>query len=206
MKPKTWIKRPFQLLELMVAVMILLICIVPAMKIMTTVFLEEREIIRKNERDHIAHLIHASVVELLYKRQIHLPLEEGSLSAIAVEEELIQELLFKFRYRSDAVIKIVKIEGGKKEGKPKKVLAELTITLREDSRKKGLKSQSPTALYRYLIYIDSGDKEKKQVADGDDDDKEGDEESLSDDLDTSASAGLQKDGAVKKTSRGTPST
>lgn len=63
-------KRHFQLLEMMVAVFILLICAAPALRIYTNIFLHEQEDVRQNTRNRFARQIHSNIVERLYKHAI----------------------------------------------------------------------------------------------------------------------------------------
>src|ERR1700733_14521161 len=99
-------KRHFQLLELMVAAFILLICIAPTMRIFTNMYLSQHEIVRENQRDHLVHLIHAQITEQLYKRQIVLPEGAESHPIDLTDPELIGQLE-KYHYQLEGVLVIV---------------------------------------------------------------------------------------------------
>lgn len=64
----------FQLLEVMVAAFLILICAAPALKIHISMYLEQNALMRQNQRDHLAHLAYAEIVEKMYKNEI--PLED----------------------------------------------------------------------------------------------------------------------------------
>lgn len=65
-------KRHFQLLEVMIAVLLLIICAVPALKVFTNVFQEQTRINSAYDRDHLVRLVHAQIVEKMYRNEISL--------------------------------------------------------------------------------------------------------------------------------------
>lgn len=162
-------KHHFLLLELMVAAFILLICIAPAMRIFTSIFQEQQEIIRENQRDHIAHLIHALVTEKLYKREIEF-LENSEAEAIPLKDQELDEELNKYSYSAQASLTIIDSVKPKGEDYPNKYLAQLVIKLIDrssgaESRAKAQKiiNQDPSdTFYDYMIYIDAGAKSKNE--------------------------------------------
>lgn len=85
-------KHNFQLLEVMIAALLLLICVTPAMRIYTNMYMAQQAIIRENQRDHFAYRIHASIVEQLYKRTIPfnelLTVKENPLNIPILQDEL----------------------------------------------------------------------------------------------------------------------
>lgn len=170
-------KRHFQLLELMVAAFILLICIAPTMRIFTSMYLSQQEIIRENQRDHLAHLIHAHVTEQLYKHQIALPQEEGKNHPIQLSDPDLINQLKKLHYDLSGEFVIVAMHKPKGEEHADKYLAKLVIKLKDSLPKvqsktpdKKFENQDPLeTIYDYTIYIDAGAKNpgKKKTTDQD---------------------------------------
>lgn len=148
-KKKTKFKRHFQLLELMVAAFILLICIAPTMKIFTNIYKSQIEITRVNQRDHLAHMAHALFTEDLYKRKISLKDLDESKPINLTDSEFI-ELLKKFNF--DCCGKFSLIPYTKKgEESPKAYLGKLEIEIKD--KIKNPKDQS--MVYDFNIFIDT---------------------------------------------------
>lgn len=160
-------KRHFQLLEVMIAVFILLVCTAPAMQIYTSMFKRQQAFVRENQRDHLARLIHAKITEQLYKRAI--PLEQFvDAKQTPVDfpelEQKFKDLSYKAYY---SVANVGKIPKG--EEKPGKYLVQLVITIRDISSNppsryslKQIENQDARdTFYDYLIYIDAGGGNKK---------------------------------------------
>lgn len=197
---KRRVKRHFQLLEVMVAAFIILICAVPALKIFTTIYVEQKEVVRENQRDHIARLIHANMIEQLYKRAI--PLEEVlGEGEKPVADPQLQKLLNHWAYQGTYAFSDAKAYIKKGEEKASKYLVKLTITLNDASnRKKDKKSPTPTQTYDYTVYIDSGalDKEdKKQQPNNDDTNDE--DQNLDEDKEGPSSSAKQEANQPKST-------
>ena len=160
-------KRHFQLLELMVAAFILLVCIAPVMRIFTSMYLSQHEIIRQNQRDHLAHVIHAELTEQLYKRQIALPSEEKAQPIVLSDSDILDQLK-KLSYQLTGELTIVNFYTPKGQDHPVKYLAKLVIKLKDISPNaqaknsdKKFENQDPTeTFYDYSIYIDAGFREK----------------------------------------------
>lgn len=154
-------KRHFQLLELMVAAFILLICVAPTMRILTSMYLSQQEIIRENQRDHLAHLVHAKITELLYKRQIHIPVGDTNPPVPLSDPELNNELK-KYSYACEATLIITDKHKPRGQEHHVKYLVQLVIKLKDVSPKaqkmeKKYENQDPAdTFYDYTIYIDSG--------------------------------------------------
>ncbi len=164
-------KRHFQLLELMVAAFILLICIAPTMRIFTSIYQSQQEIIRQNNRDHLAHLIHAKFIEQLYKRNIPLPeAKQSNLIVLSDPEvtQLLQQLAYKFQGEFTLMTPIATTSG-----KPKKSIGKLVIQLEDtrykptelENKKSDDQNQNPAVtFYDYCVCIES----KKIEANGPD--------------------------------------
>ncbi len=163
LKKKKSSKRHFQLLEIMVAVFILLICAAPAMRIYTNMFKQQQVVIRENERDHIARVLHSRIVERFYKRQI--PLQElAQGKKFTVDDPDLQKRLKELNYEGGYIIGVVDRKP-KDENKPAtEYLLRLYIILKDlsplspfQSQPKKVENQDPQeTIYDYYIYVDAG--------------------------------------------------
>ncbi len=63
-------KRHFQLLEIMVAMVLITLCAAPALKIYTNMYKQQSEILHHYEADHLVHQVHAKIIESMYKQAI----------------------------------------------------------------------------------------------------------------------------------------
>lgn len=159
----------------MVAVVILLLCVSPSMRILTNIFKSQQEIVRENQKGHIVHLLHAKFVEMLYKRMIEFDVN-GEGKDIAVNDpELLEKLKkLKISYKAEfSVEKRRKIKGGDR------YLCKLEIDVIDLLAKTHLDCNSicKENKYKTWLCIDIGEEEKKgnQIVD--------EEESGSDDED-----------------------
>lgn len=160
-------KRHFQLLEMMVAMFLLLVCVAPMLHIYTHLFKEQQAVIRSYQMDHLVHLIHAKITEQLYKRQI--PLEEllQTKSNVLADIEL-KKALDPLGYGCTYAFTIVEphTEQGKK--KASQYLCSLVITmedlLRNKAKVKNDNEKEDKLAYEYFVYIDLGAKDKKNQA------------------------------------------
>lgn len=160
-------KRHFQLLEIMVAVFILLICAAPAMRIYVNMFKQQQVVIRENERDHIARVLHSRIVERFYKRQI--PLQElAQGKKFTVDDPDLQKRLKELNYEGGYIIGVVDRKP-KDENKPAtEYLLRLYIILKDlsspspfQSKPKKVENQDPQeTIYDYYIYVDAGKDQK----------------------------------------------
>lgn len=76
----------------MVAVFILLLCIAPAMRIFTSIYQSQHDIIRENQKNHLVHLTHAKFTEQLYKRLISFEDVKEKKDIVIDDPELIEQL------------------------------------------------------------------------------------------------------------------
>lgn len=140
-------KRNFQLLEIMVAAFIILICAAPAIRIYTSTFLQQQDILKDNQSDHLSHLIHANIIEKLYKKDI--PFQDIlDKKRFSVDSSELQKQLQRFGF--DAFYSFERYESKKREKKDKKpsmYLVSLKITI-VDKKSKDKKD------YNYKIFID----------------------------------------------------
>lgn len=151
-------KRYFQLLEVMIAAFILLVCVAPAMRVFTSIFLSQQEIIRKNAQSHIVHLIHAELTQMLYKNEI--PLEDlKQTTFINIQNEELLKLLHKYSYKCTGTFVMINGPTSRGAAHPNSYLGKLTIEIEDLSLKK-LPKEKSNYFYTYDIYIDSGKIEK----------------------------------------------
>ncbi len=151
-------KRHFLLLEMMVAVFILLICIAPTMRIYTNMYLGQEVIVRENRRDHLAHLVHASVTNQLYQNTIALgDMVQGS--PMQLHDRELEEKLRNLAYECSFAFRVISESKAQNEKKPNEYLLELAIKMKDSSVNK--KSEEMT--YIYHVYVDhgGGGKDKK---------------------------------------------
>lgn len=158
----------FQLLELMVAAFILLVCIAPTMRIFTSMYQSQQTIIRENQRDHLVHLIHARFTEQLYRRKI--PLKEmmkGQPTVISLEDPELNELIRKSGYNLEGIFEIVDFEPKDRE-KTNKYLGKIEIKMtdrlyrspKQNEHQKIENEDASAFFYDYYVYIDSGAKSR----------------------------------------------
>lgn len=175
-KKKKHFRRHFQLLELMVAVFILLICIAPAMQIFTSIFKSQQEIVRENQKNHIIHLMHAKFTEQLYKRLISFDDIRNQKDIILTDPDLV-DLLGKSFFTCSGIFTIEKSYKPRGQDNPVEYLCKLEIKvadkLARQTKGKGSSSSQddPSETYDYYIYIDT-------LPDEGDDDEEDDEEEI----------------------------
>lgn len=149
-------KRHFQLLELMVAAFILLICISPTMRIFTNMLKGQKEIVRQNERDHLAHLVHAKLTEEFYQQRFPLG-EENESKPIAIGDPDLEKLLRQHAYRSSATYALVYSRKEKKELLYKIVIKmrDLTLNSEEENGVDSFENANPSdTFYDYYLFID----------------------------------------------------
>lgn len=185
-KRKKSTKRHFQLLELMVAAFILLICIAPTMRIFTNIFKAQQEIIREYQRDHIAHMMHAKFTEELYKRTI--PIDDfKEKNHISLAYPDLMKHLKEFHYDCSGTFSM--IGKRKNDGNPS-YLYSLEINVQDklmkqkneqsSSRRDSVSDKDPSvATYTYMVYIDTYADENEEEEDSD----EGEDEDPDDDND-----------------------
>lgn len=210
-------KRHFQLLELMVAVFILLVCIAPAMRIYTTMYQSQQAIIRENQRDHLAHTMHAKFTELLYQQKVPLKqMMSGESSVLGIGDTELNEMRQTSAYGYDVsgtftILDCSPLDREKTNKYKGKIVIQMKDKLYKPPKSEENqchKNGDPSITeYDYIVYIDSGakDKEKREGNDnpnpsetesalsgtadddgdddGDDDDNDDDEDDDDDDED-----------------------
>lgn len=154
-------RRPFQLLEVMIAFFILLVCAVPTMRIFTSIYQSQQEIVRKNERDHLARLIHAKLTEKLYKREI--PLGEVQVRVpIDLQDRDIEDKLKKLAYTFAGTFTVTNTHTPQSAGYPTEYLGEFVFSLTDLNPSSHKDSQE--GVYTYFVFIDAGELDNPQLS------------------------------------------
>ncbi|MBA2368498.1 MAG: hypothetical protein H0V82_05680 [Candidatus Protochlamydia sp.] len=148
-------KRHFQLLEVMVAIFLIMVCAVPSFKILTQVYQEQAAVVRVNQRDHLVHLIHAKVVEQLYKRAIPLSEIMEGMHAKFTDSSLQPEL-DRLKYEASYDLSIIEPRSEKGKKNAKEYLGKMVIQMKDQlkpNRTLVEENQSKEGQYDYLFYL-----------------------------------------------------
>jgi hypothetical protein len=126
-------RRHFQLLEIMIAIFILLISFIPILHIYTSIFQQQRLIIRDNQLHHLLNSIHVKLTEQLYKRIIPFDtlVSQQTLSLADVDSDLHRELN-QLGYECTYSFVII---NDKKKKDVRRYLCQLILTIDETSEK-----------------------------------------------------------------------
>jgi Tfp pilus assembly protein PilV len=154
-------KSHFQLLEVMIAAFILLVCAIPTLRIFTNMYLSQQNIARENQRDHLAHLIHAKIIEQMYMHTISLDrvLEDHTFP---LDDPSLQKKLEALQYNATYTFTVLKTRKSRKLNKPVGYFVQLIITIKDLSSiknrtflKQTSENQNPLdASYDYSMYIE----------------------------------------------------
>lgn len=153
-------RHSFQLLEIMVAAFLVVVCAAPVIRIYSTIYVQQQKIAEINSLNRIVHHIHFLLIEKMYKHAI--PMEQIlSTQRFPVEENEVKEPLQKLGYHAFYTFSDYQKKGVKKkeEGdKPVQNLVTLTVTLtphhsRPTDREGGILS------YPYKVFISTSDQE-----------------------------------------------
>lgn len=145
------------------AAFILLICIAPTMRIFTSMYLSQNSIIRENQRDHLAHMTHGKITEMLYKRQI--PMDGGLDSrVIPITDPDLNELLQKSFFSSQGTLEIIKSHTPRGKEKPDKYLGKIVVKMKDmtyrpnkNAKPNKVEEKDPSeTCYEYIVYVDAG--------------------------------------------------
>lgn len=150
----------------MVAAFILLVCIVPMVRIFTSIYQSQQETVRKNARDHLARHIHAKFTEKLYKREIPLKDVLEANIPIILNDAVLAEELMKYSYECKGVFILIP-HISRIGGFPTQYLAELDIEFVDKKQKvTSIKNNNPEdpnhkeGVYKYFIFIELGTTKK----------------------------------------------
>lgn len=116
----------------MVAIFLILLCAFPALQVYTNIYKEQSKVLRVNQRDHLARLIHASIIEQLYKRTISLEDILAKKPFKLAEPDLLA-VLHQMGYEAFYQLSVLKPATEKGQEKAQEYLCRLTICIREGS-------------------------------------------------------------------------
>ena len=157
---KTNKRRHFLLLEVMIAMFLILLCAVPALKLYVDMYLAQRDTVRIYARDQVAEQIHATLIERFYKNTIAL---ESLLSDHNTEHPLndppCEEALKKLGFTCHCTLKITNGQKHKDSEKHLHYLCQMKIDIIDELPLKKAELLQ-TAEYNYVVYIDRGCRDK----------------------------------------------
>ncbi len=114
-KIKTHKKHYFQLLEVMIAMLLIVTCVAPALHIYMNMYKIETQSKQNYEADHLARLIFASIIEQLYLNAIPLEEIDAGLDR-SVEDPKFESKLKAIGFKAHYTI--TKLNQQKKKNKP----------------------------------------------------------------------------------------
>ena len=143
-------KSHFQLLEILIGMFLLTLCIVPSLQIFSNIHKSQKRYSREIERDHLAHRIHAKIIESFYDPAILLNAIKEINGEITLPEVLkeLNDKRFKANYKINykKAQKGIETAGGK--------TATLTLALRDELISLYDDPQYVTALYEYQMFFE----------------------------------------------------
>jgi hypothetical protein len=168
-------KRHFQLLEVMVAILILMLCAAPALDIFTRMYIAQERIVRINKRDHLARLVQAKVVERLYQNSIAIDdFNDKNGQTFPFSDPELDRLLAPLAYEASYRLAL-KDSHPKTKGAPRdKYLIALTIVMKDQIKQKNYPLTD--AAYSYDLYINAGWKKNSPSNASSGEEEEDDEE------------------------------
>jgi hypothetical protein len=146
-------KRHFQLLEVMIAIFLIIMCAVPALNIYVNMYRSQSKANIINQRDHLARLTHASIIEDLYKRQI--PFEsivagvEGEMTHSDIKSEL-DKIGYEAFYRFEVFSHLTE----QKMREASSILTDLIITMKRKKFNEIDDIEKNVTHYKYIVYIE----------------------------------------------------
>lgn len=165
LKKKYLKKNHFQLLEIMVAIILIVSCALPAMRIFTNMYRQQLSVIQNYELDHLAHSMHAIVTEKLYRNQI--PINELNDQLISCDDPDILNQLKSLGYHCAYQInkRCQKKSKNKETGSER--LLDLIIQFNSNQNEKQYRQ------YDYILYVAGGlnpdDTDEKEESEADED-------------------------------------
>jgi Tfp pilus assembly major pilin PilA len=166
-------KRHFQLLEVMVAVFLILLCAVPALEVYTNMYKQQAFVNLAYKKDHLVRLIHSHLVEKLANNEIALE-EIFQGREFDVNQTELKKALRKIGYEAHYQFKITFPKNDSQQLTKNRLLAEMTIQMK---KKKGVTQaflekgkEDQVTDYTYSVYIDRGYLVEDDERDDNDDD------------------------------------
>ncbi len=140
----------FQLLEVMIAMFLVLVCVIPVLNAYISMSQAQFNNHRLNQGDHLIHLIHGKIVENLYKHTIPwqdiVDGREEKLEKLAGVEDILKQLN---HLSYECYYKLTIDKPQKKNEIKNKFLLRLSIKLKDTWNKL---NQGKILTYEYLIY------------------------------------------------------
>lgn len=140
-------KLHFQLLEIMIAVFLMSICIVPLLKSYVFMHLEQKEIKRSADRNQLVHEIHSKALEKLYNEPPNFIELENGLLAYDFDGEItnkLKALHYEGKYQ-------LKLQQKRKRSETYHLLIELIISLK-DLKEKNVGEEAKSKEFIYYVY------------------------------------------------------
>ena len=100
-------KRPFQLLEILIAIFLVIVCAIPLVQTYVGMHLEQKDQNRLADANQIVEEVHAKILEDLYKKKIGFQQMEDPQEREIDDESLItkaKKLNFKVTYNFERVL------------------------------------------------------------------------------------------------------
>jgi hypothetical protein len=139
----------------MVAILVLMLCAAPALDIFTRMYIAQERIVRINERDHLARLVQAKIVERLYQNSIALDDFNGQNGQkFPFSDPELDSLLAPLAYEASYQFALKEAHPRKKGAPRDKYLISLTIFMKDKVKQKNYPLTD--AAYSYDLYINAG--------------------------------------------------
>lgn len=170
-------KRPFTLLEMMIAIFIITVCALPIITSYGNMNKVLYEDIRVNKRENAAHLIHNQMIESLYKQRIRWSdigkdKRENAEGLEGADKEKISALLKEINYAGFYQLSLFRAK--KEKGKARAhYLLQLRIFMQDNN-----KPDEEPVPYTYYIYAQRDLANNEKVEKVDKDQRDEDEEEL----------------------------
>lgn len=160
------------------AILILMLCAAPALDIFTRMYISQERIVRINERDHLARLVQAKIVERLYQNSIAIDdFSDKNGQKFSFSDPELDRLLTPLAYEASYRLALKEANPRKKGAPRDKYLIELTIFMTDKIKQKNYPLTD--AAYSYDLYINAGWKKNSSSnasnGEEEDEDEEGQE-------------------------------
>ncbi len=116
-KPHKFRKRPYLLLEVLIAFVLIAFCIIPLLYPHALILKSQKDFTRKIELDHTINILTAQILERLYTNEIHWNLIENE-QFFAVDTAQLPIRSSPFPYKGGYQFKIIKSKPNKNENPP----------------------------------------------------------------------------------------
>ncbi len=145
------VKKSFHLLEVLISMLLLIVCAIPALQLFTSLNETQTAFRRVIQKDHMAHLIHARLIEKFYNVGSFADAINNKRGDIDFED--LKAELSQLHLKPYFELKIIYPEKEEKEPKLKN-LAELTIHLMDHSKQAVNDPQQSHTTYSYAVFFE----------------------------------------------------